>query len=72
MMGEYETTSPEERHADVTTTCVVYDESDGHIVHVHEFIGDGTDLFGPDGEKEQAETALSMARQHADPSRLRA
>jgi hypothetical protein len=63
--------SNEEFEAEVTTTCVVYDEIDGRIVHVHQFLGDGTGIFGPDGEKEQKEMALSMARQHTDPSRLR-
>ena len=70
-MSEYASTTPEEPGDQVTTTCVVYDESDGRVVHIHEFIGDGKGLFGRDGEDEQTELALSTARQHTEPAQLR-
>lgn len=45
-------------------TCVVYDQSDGRIVMVHEFIGDGTGIYGPQGQDERARLTLEDARQH--------
>jgi len=43
-------------------TCVVYDASSGRIVLVHEFIGDGTGLYGPEGRDERARISLEAAR----------
>lgn len=54
----------------ISTTCVVYDERDGRVVHAHEFVGDGTGLFGKDGEGERWRMALETARQHDDSSHL--
>ena len=28
--------------------CVVYDRRNGRIVSMHQFVGDGTGLFGPE------------------------
>jgi hypothetical protein len=68
-MEEFEST---EEHPDlISTVCVVYDERDGRVVHVHEFVGDGTGLFGEEGEEERARMALETARQHTEPSNLR-
>jgi len=52
-------------------TCVVYDMSSGRIVLVHEFIGDGTGMYGPEGREERARIALEDARKHpAAPAQL--
>ena len=40
--------------------CVVYDSSSGRIVLVHEFIGDGTGLYGPEGREERARITSKM------------
>ena len=49
----------------VSETCVVYDQRDGRIVLVHEFIGDGTGVYGSQGKDERARIALQDAAQHA-------
>lgn len=52
-------------------TCVAYDSSSGRIVLVHEFIGDGTGLYGPEGRDERARITLEDARKHpATPAQL--
>jgi hypothetical protein len=52
-------------------TCVVYDAGSGRIVLVHEFIGDGTGLYGHEGREERARISLEDARKHpAAPARL--
>jgi hypothetical protein len=42
--------------------CVAYDKSDGRIVHVHEFVGDGTGTYGPKGREERARLTLESAK----------
>ena len=49
----------------VSETCVVYDQRDGRIVLVHEFIGDGSGVYGPQGKDERAQITLQDAAQHA-------
>jgi hypothetical protein len=67
---EFEST--ETQKAPPSHVCLVYDPRDGRIVHGHEFIGDGTGLFGPDGQKERERETLEGARRnHGDVSRLR-
>jgi hypothetical protein len=39
--------------------CVVYDARDGRIVHMHEFIGDGTAMFAPDAQEDRERIALA-------------
>ena len=52
-------------------TCVVYDSTSGRIVLVHEFVGDGTGLYGPQGHDERARISLEDARKHpAAPAQL--
>ena len=52
--------------------CVVYDPRDGRIIHGHEFVGDGTGLFGPEGQKErELETLEGARRNHGDVSQLK-
>ena len=52
-------------------TCVVFDQRDGRIVLVHEFIGDGTGLYGPQGGEERARITLDSARhRHKEPGQL--
>jgi hypothetical protein len=70
-MIEFESTIDGPESSRQSTICVVYDERDGRVVHVHEFIGDGTGLFGKEGEAERAQMALATARQHSEPSVLR-
>jgi hypothetical protein len=57
---EFESTLKDE--APKSEVCVVYDKQDGRIVHVHEFIGDGTGVYGPQGQEERARVALEGAR----------
>lgn len=61
---EFESTLPEE--APKSEVCVVYDKRDGRIVHVHEFIGDGTGLSGPKGREERERLTLEGARSSPD------
>lgn len=64
-MIEFETTLDEPRPR--SEFVVVYTRKSGQIVHMHEFIGDGTGLFGPEGREERAQMALSAARhQHTE------
>jgi hypothetical protein len=69
-MEEFESTTDAERSL-ISTVCVVYDERDGRVIHVHEFVGDGTGLFGGDGEEDRSRMALETARQHTAPEALR-
>ena len=67
---EFEST--EKRKAPQSHVCVVYDPRDGRIVHGHEFVGDGTGLFGPEGQKEREHDTLEGARRnHGDVSQLK-
>jgi hypothetical protein len=52
----------------ISETCVIYDKRDGRIILVHEFIGDGTGLYGPQGKDERARIALEAARHNRDSS----
>ena len=62
---EFEST--EKKKAPQSHICVVYDPRDGRIVHGHEFVGDGTGLFGPKGQKERERETLEGARRnHGD------
>ena len=61
-MIEFESTH--EGKVPVSETSVVYDARDGVIVYVHEFIGDGTGLYGAGGKAERARLALESARRH--------
>jgi hypothetical protein len=55
----------------VSQICVVYDPQDGRIVMVHEFIGDGTGVYGPHGQEERARVTLDDAgKNHAAPEQL--
>ena len=52
--------------------CVVYDPRGGRIVHGHEFVGEGTGLFGPEGRQERERETLEGARRnHGDVSHFR-
>jgi len=69
-MNEFESTRDEK--PPTSQTSVVYDPRNGRIVYVHEFIGDGTALFGPKGEEERARIALEGVKRHRkDTDRLR-
>jgi hypothetical protein len=69
-MNEFESTRDEK--PPTSQTSVVYDPRNGRIVYVHEFIGDGTGLFGPKGEEERARIALEGVKRHRkDAGRLR-
>jgi hypothetical protein len=59
---EFESTMKSEKP--VAQTCVVYDQKDGRIVMVHEFIGDGTGVYGPQGQEERARLTLEDARKN--------
>ncbi len=49
--------------------CVVYDQRNGRILSMHQFVGDGTGLFGPEGKDERERLALHTVRQeHRDVS----
>jgi hypothetical protein len=64
--------SSEKKKAPQSRVCVVYDPRDGRIVHGHEFVGDGTGLFGAEGREEREHQTLEGARRnHGDVSRLR-
>jgi hypothetical protein len=66
---EFEST---EKTAPSSRVCVVYDPRDGRIIHRHDFVGDGTGIFGPDGREEREEQTLEGARRnHGDVSKLR-
>ncbi len=67
---EFESTEKKKRPA--SRVCLVYDPRDGRIIHGHTFVGDGTGLFGPKGNKERERETLEGARRnHGDVSRLR-
>ncbi len=68
---EFESTESK-KQAPQSHVCVVYDPRDGRIVHGHEFVGDGTGVFGPDGREEREQQTLEGARRnHGDVSLLR-
>src|SRR5512134_3059662 len=69
-MSEIESTFEDERRH-ISTICVVYDERDGRIVHTHEFIGDGSGIFGREGREEQERMALDFVKRHEEPQRLK-
>jgi hypothetical protein len=67
---EFEST--EKKKAPQSRVCVVYDPHDGRIIHGHEFVGDGTGVFGPEGREEREQQTLEGARRnHGDVSLLR-
>jgi hypothetical protein len=67
---EFEST--EKKTAPPSRVCVVYDPRDGRIVHGHEFVGEGSGLFGPEGRDERERQTLEGARRnHGDVSLLR-
>src|SRR5687767_14092258 len=67
---EFEST--EKKKAPQSHVCIVYDPGDGRIVYGHEFVGDGTGLFGPEGRAEREQQTLEGARRnHGDVSLLR-
>lgn len=70
-MSEFETTVEEDRDS-VIEHCVVFDPSDGRVVHVHQFIGDGSGLFGPDGQAERERIAMERVRARGPVERLEA
>jgi hypothetical protein len=44
--------------------CVVYERRTGRILSMHQFVGDGTGLFGPEGRKERERMALDTVKEH--------
>ena len=67
---EFEST--EKKKTPSSRICVVYDPRDGRIIHGHEFVGDGTGVFGPDGSEEREQQTLEGARRnHGNVSRLK-
>ena len=51
----------------IVEICVVYDQRNGRILSMHQFVGDGTGLFGPEGTDERERLALHTIRQqHRD------
>jgi hypothetical protein len=60
-MLEFDSTT--EEPPPVVETCVVYDGRSGRIISMHQFIGDGTGLFGPEGTKERERMALDTVRE---------
>jgi hypothetical protein len=56
---DFSSTETEQLHSFI---CVIYDPKDGRLVHGHEFIGDGTGLFGPDGQAERERLTLEGAK----------
>ena len=67
---EFEST--EKKKAPSSRVCIIYDPRDGRIIHGHEFVGDGTGVFGPDGREERQQQTLEGARRnHGDVSKLR-
>src|SRR5262249_18672301 len=67
---EFESTLKRQVHSYV---CVVYDPSDGRIVHGRTVVGDGkTGEFGPEGRDDRERATLEGAqRMHGDVSKLR-
>jgi hypothetical protein len=60
---EFQSTFP--AHKPTSHKCIVYDDRDGRIVLVHEFLGDGkTGVFGQEGQTERERITLESARQH--------
>lgn len=67
---EFESTEKKKRPQ--SRVCLVYDPSDGRIVHGHEFVGEGSGVFGAEGNQERERETLEGARRnHGDVSRLR-
>ena len=46
--------------------CVVYDQRSGAVVHMHQFIGDDTGMWGPDGKDTRERMALETAKQNSE------
>ncbi len=64
-MLEFDSTTDEP--PPVVEMCVVYDGRSGRIMSMHQFIGDGTDLFGPERREERERMALHTVRdQHRE------
>ncbi len=54
-------------HSRRSKDCVVYDRRNGRIVSMHQFVGDGTGLFGPEGREERERIAReTVKQQHQD------
>jgi hypothetical protein len=68
-MSEFETTLDDEP---TSTLCVIYDGREGRIAHIHEFIGDGTGMFGPEGETERERIAFEFIKGREQSRDLRA
>jgi len=69
-MIEFESTFDEQ--PPTVELCVVYDQRDGRIVHMHGFVGDGkTGIFGPDAREERERTALDLAKRGGESEHLR-
>jgi len=67
---EFESTEKKKRLQ--SRVCVVYDPRDGRIVHGHEFVGEGSGVFSPEGNQERERETLEGARRnHGDVSHLR-
>src|SRR5262249_30351878 len=67
-MVEFESTFKEKPPK--STFCVVYDQRDGRIVHMHEFIGDDTDIFGSDAQEARERIALDAAKRQSESKHL--
>lgn len=60
-MLEFESTA--EEPPPVVEIVVVYDQRSGRILSTHQFAGDGTGLFGPEGKDERERMALDTVKQ---------
>ena len=60
-MIEFESTRDEPPPS--VEVCVVYDQRDGHILSMHQFAGDGTGIFGPEGRDERERMALDTVKE---------
>lgn len=64
-MLEFDSTT--EEPAPIVELCAVYDGRSGRIMSMHQFLGDGTGLFGPEGREERERMALHAVRdQHRE------
>jgi hypothetical protein len=50
--------------------CLVYDPSDGRVLHRHEFLGEDPELYGPDATAARARIALEHAGHHHGATKL--
>jgi hypothetical protein len=65
-MLEFESTFEEPRPK--VEIVAVYDQRGGRILSMHQFVGDGTGLFGPEGKGERERIALdTVNQQHEKP-----